>query len=106
MASEVEVNVVPPHDRQDLLPGRRDPTVAPARVAREVAEDNLPGILPRLGELAVQQLFLGFGVVDVVVDGDGVHRSKHDRGCLQRITGYKKHEELDQVNSANLLFKL
>ena len=80
MASEVEVNVVPPHDRQDLLPGRRDPTVAPARVAREVAEDNLPGILPRLGELAVQQLFLGLGVVDVVVDGDSVHRSKHYRG--------------------------
>ena len=93
MASEVEVNVVPPHDRQDLLPGRRDPTVAPARVAREVAEDNLPGILPRLGELAVQQLFLGFRVVDVVVDGHGVHRSKHYRGCLQKVAEYWKHKE-------------
>ena len=83
--SEVEVDTVPPHDGQDLLAGGRDATVTTARVAGEVPDDNLPSIVPCLGKLTVQELFLWFGVVDVVIDGDGVHRHKRDRGCLQKI---------------------
>ena len=89
--SEVEVDTVPPHDGQDLLAGGRDATVTAARVAGEVTDDNLPSIVPCLGKLTVQELFLWFGVVDVVIDGDGVHRHKHDRGCLQKFIEKEGH---------------
>ena len=73
VAGEVKINIVSLHRWQDLLSHRPVPTVTTPRVARIVAEDNLPLVVASFGKLAFQKLFHGFSVVLVVVNGDGVN---------------------------------
>ena len=73
VSGKIKIYVVGIHSWQNLLPHGLVTTVATPRVARIVAEDNLPLVVASFGKLAFQKLFHGFSVVLVVVNGDGVN---------------------------------